>query len=140
MAAFGDENVVRLDIAMDDAFGMGGIKGVCDFDGQREHSFLIQGLTGNAVPQCYTIEELHGDKVRLLLVVDLVDGADIRMVKGGGGLSFSLEPAQGLRILGHAVRQELQRDKASKLEILGFVDNSHSPAAESLYDAVVRDG
>ena len=36
--------------------------------------------------------------------------------------------------------QEFQRDKAMKLHILGFVDNTHPPAAQFLDDAVVRDG
>ncbi len=34
----GDENVLRLNVAMDDTLAMGGIQRVCDLDGKGEQS------------------------------------------------------------------------------------------------------
>jgi hypothetical protein len=45
-----------------------------------------------------------------------------------------------LSILGNILRQELQGDKAVQLEILSFVDDTHTAAAKFFDDAVVRDG
>jgi hypothetical protein len=42
--------------------------------------------------------------------------------------------------LRHIVRQELERDEASEIGVLGFVDNAHPAAAQLLDEAVVRDG
>ena len=39
VAALGDEYIRGLDVAVDDAFGVGGIERVGDFDGQREQPF-----------------------------------------------------------------------------------------------------
>ena len=39
VAAFGDENVGGLDVAMDDVFLMGGVEGVGNFDGEGDEHF-----------------------------------------------------------------------------------------------------
>ena len=49
VAAGGDENVRGLDVPMDDSFGMGGVKGVGDFYGQRKNFFVIYGAARDAV-------------------------------------------------------------------------------------------
>ncbi len=50
------------------------------------------------------------------------------------------EAAEGLRVFGYIVRQELQRRKAAEFHILGLINHTHSAPAEFLDDAVVRDG
>ncbi len=39
VAALGDKNVCRLNVAMDNAFGMGGVEGFGDFDAKGQYSF-----------------------------------------------------------------------------------------------------
>ena len=90
--------------------------------------------------QRQAIKKLHGDERLLMLVINLVNGADIGMVQGGCGLRFALESGQSLPILFNLVRQELQSDKAVQLYVLSLVDNAHPAAAQLLDDAVVRDG
>ena len=90
--------------------------------------------------QSLTVEELHGDEGFAMLVVDFVNRADVGMVQGGSGLRLALETGEGLRIFGNFVGQELERDKAMQLDVLGFVDHAHAAAAEFLDDAVVRNG
>ena len=90
--------------------------------------------------QRHAIEKLHGDEGLPVLLADFVDGADVGMVQGGCGLGFALKTGEGLRILGNFFGQELQRDKAAQLYVLGLVDDTHAAAAEFLDDAVVRDG
>ena len=62
------------------------------------------------------------------------------MVQRRRSSRFTAEAFQGLRIFRHVLRQELQRDKAAKFDVLGLVDHTHPAAAELLDDAVVRDG
>ncbi len=40
MSARGDEDVCRLDVAMDNSFAMGPIKSVCDLNCQTEQGFI----------------------------------------------------------------------------------------------------
>ena len=79
-------------------------------------------------------------KVLSVLVVDLVDGADVGMVQGRSSLGFALEAVQSLRILGQFIRQELEGDKAAEFYIFGLVDDAHPATAEFFDNAVVRDG
>jgi hypothetical protein len=62
------------------------------------------------------------------------------MVQGGGRLRLALEAGQSLRISGHFVRQELQRDEAVKASVFGFVHDTHAAPAKFFENAVVRNG
>jgi hypothetical protein len=88
----------------------------------------------------HRVQKLHGDKRIAMLVVNFVDGADIRMVQCRGGLRFALKASEGLHIFGNVVRQELKGHKAVQLYVLGLIDHTHTTAAQFLDDAVVRDG
>jgi len=46
---------------------------------------------------------------------------------------------QCLRVPRKIVGQEFEGDEAAEVHILGFIDHTHSPTAESFDDAVVRD-
>jgi hypothetical protein len=45
-----------------------------------------------------------------MLLVNFVDGADVRMIQSGSGLRFSLEAGKRLRILGNLL-QVVRRDE-----------------------------
>ena len=74
------------------------------------------------------------------MIADLVDGADVGMVQRRGGLRLALKSFEGLRVLRDFLGQELQRDEAVQVGVLGLVHHAHSTAAQLLDDAVVRDG
>ncbi len=59
--ASGHENIRRLDVAMDDAFGMRRIQRIGDLDGQRQQRFLSSGAR-DAVLQGHALQKLHGDE------------------------------------------------------------------------------
>src|SRR3981189_2316039 len=87
-----------------------------------------------------SIQVLHRDEGLAVLLVNLVDRADVWMVQRGRGLRFALEAGQSLRVLGGFVRQELEGYKAMEFRIFRFVHHTHPTAAQLLHDAVVRDG
>jgi hypothetical protein len=90
------------------------------------------------VLQRHPVQKLHGDEGLSVLVVDLINRADVGMVQCRRGLSFPLKAGQGLRIFGNLVRQELQGDEAVQLYVLGLVDHTHPAAAKFVDDAIVR--
>jgi hypothetical protein len=75
-----------------------------------------------------------------VLIVNLVDRADIRMIQRRRSLRFALEAGERLLIFSNFVRKELQGHKAMQLHVLGFVDDTHPPAAEFFDDVIVGDG
>ena len=66
-----------------------------------------------------------------------MDCADIRVVQGGRSFGFSLETAEGLRIVGELFRKELQGDVATELEVFGLIHNAHATAADLAEYAVM---
>jgi len=57
-----DEDVGGLDIPVDDAGRMRGIKGVCDLDTKIKHRFDLQRLTSNPVAKSLPFQQFHGDE------------------------------------------------------------------------------
>ena len=49
MPALGDENIRGLDVAVNDVFGVRGVEGVGDFDGESEQFLDFHGAAVNAV-------------------------------------------------------------------------------------------
>ncbi len=74
------------------------------------------------------------------MLADVVNGADVGVVEGGGSPGLAPEPFQGLVGLEPPLGQELQRDLAVQVCVLGLVDDGHAAAAQLLAHAVVRDG
>ena len=140
VSAFGHEDVCRLDVAVDDAGGVSGIERVGDIDRLATAQSQSPEAFRDAVFQCQAIQKLHGDESLSMLVINLVDGADVGMVQRRRGLSFALEAGQRLGIFRNFVRKELQGDEAVQLYVLGLINHTHTAPAEFFDDAVVRDG
>ena len=140
VAALGDKDVGGLDVAVNDAFGVGRVEGVGNLDGQRQNSSVS---SGRPAMRCFSVTPSRNSmamKAWPSLLADFVDGADVGMVQCGGGLGFALKTAESLGVLGYFVGQKLESDEAAEFGVLGLVDHTHPAAAELLDDAVVRDG
>ena len=132
-------DVLGLDVAVHDPGGMG--------RGQRPghladegHQLRQGGTPGGERPQRLPLDQLHDEEGLALVLVDVVDRADVGVVQGGGGAGLAPEPLQALGILGILLGQELQGDAAAEAGVLGLVDDPHAAAAQWLQDAVVGDG
>ena len=91
VAALGDENVCRLDIAVDDAFGMGRIESIGNLDSQRGNRVRIHRTIANMMLQRRAIEILHDDERFAILLINLMDGADVWVIECGCGSGFPLK-------------------------------------------------
>ena len=106
VAALGEKNVGGLDVAMNDAFFVRGVESVGNFDtdfggfGDGEWASrqkLVEGLA---------FEKFHGDVGAAVLLLDGVNGADSRMIHGGGGTRFAKEALGGVGIAHGGFEQE----------------------------------
>ena len=88
----------------------------------------------------FAFQQLHGDERNVFEGINLVDGADVRMVERGGGTRLALKALNRLGIAGKAFRKEFQGHESAQLGVLRLVDHSHAAAAEFFHDPVVRDG
>src|SRR5580658_4015811 len=144
LVAVGHENVGRLDVAVDDSLGVGSVESVGDLCAEIEQLLKIHRLVGGlAVDTAFerlAFQQLHGDEVTSAVLADLVDGADIRVIQSGGGARLALKTVERQRILFCLGRQELERDVAAQVDVLGLIDNTHPAAAQLRDDTVVGDG
>src|SRR5258708_26976226 len=95
LVAAGHENVSGLDVAVDDAFGMGGVKRVGDLRAEIEQLVKLHGLAvGLAVDtalECLAFQQLHGDEVASPVFAHLVNRADVGVVQSNDSASFALK-------------------------------------------------
>src|SRR5260370_36489019 len=103
MCARGGKGFRGLGVAVDDDFSVGCIERVGNLDGKRQNQLGFQRSASNAILQRQPIQKLHRDEQLLATLADVVNGADVGMVKRGGGTSFTSETFQCLRVLGHVV-------------------------------------
>ncbi len=99
MAARGDKNICGFDVAMNDAFGVCGIEGVGDFDGEGDESLGVERAAGDFVFESCAFQALHGDEGAALMFADVVDGANVGMIQGRSRLRFAAETTESLRVL-----------------------------------------
>src|ERR1700674_2615541 len=143
MALGCDKDVGRLDIAVHDTLGVGGIQSVRNLDSERDHGLDVQRFSCDSVLQRHTLQKLHRD-VGLLTsrsirnLADVIDGADIWMIESGSGSSFAAETLECLRVLRNVLRKKLKRNETPELSIFRFINNTHATTAQLLDDAITR--
>ncbi len=99
VAARRDEDVGGLDVAVDNPDGVCGIKGVGDFDAERQQGLHVEtAITGNSLLQRGALQILHGDEGAAVLFSDVMNRADVGMIQGRGGPGLALKTVQRLRV------------------------------------------
>ena len=91
VAALGDENICRLNIAMHNAFAMRSIERLRNFDPQTQHGFEFQRTPGDQVLESDAIQVLHHYVGFAVLLAYVMDRTNVGMVQGGSRLGFAAE-------------------------------------------------
>ena len=71
-------------------------------------------------------------------LVDIVDGANIRVIEGRCGARFALKAVQRLAVSGHFGGKKFQGHVTAEAGVFGLVDHAHSASAQSFKDSIVR--
>jgi len=106
---------------------MSRVESVGDLDAQIEHPVDLQRLATNAVLQRHAFQILHRYKWLTILLPDFVDSADVRYGSEQTQHVLRGESVPKPLVLGQVVWKKLQGDEAPKLDVLGFVNNTHPP-------------
>ena len=69
-----------------------------------------------------------------------MDGADVRVVEGGGGARLAQEPLERSGVGRRLRRKELQGDVAAEHGVLGTIDHTHPAAAQAFHHAIMSYG
>ena len=85
------------------------------------------------------LHQLHDQEVAVGIVLDLVDGGDVRVIETRPGpVPHGQKRAIRSRILGEELGQDLDRHIAAELGVLGPIDLAHTALAELVGDLEVR--
>ncbi len=135
----GNEDVRRLDVAVNDALAVCGVQGVGNLDAELDYAFQFHGPVGDAMLERHPLQVLHGNESFAILFPDVVDRANVGMVQRRCSLGLALETCECLSLSGHLVGQELQRNETVEAGVFGFVDHTHAAATQLIQDGVMRD-
>src|SRR5579864_2377459 len=139
VTALGHKDVGRLDIAVDDACRMSCIQGIRNFDSQFQHVLNIQWLTGNQVLERLALQVLHRNEGLPFIVSNLIDSADVGMVKSRGSPRLALETLKRLSLSCEFLGQELQRHVPAEFEVLSLIHHTHAATTEFPQNPIMRD-
>ena len=137
-AGIGDHYVAGLQIAMNNAGGVGGAESVGHLHAIFQGLRGPQAAFGDQIDQGFTGDELHHHVVALGFVYDVVDGDDVGMVQTGGCLRFLNKPAAAFRITRVGAREHLHRDEPVQTRVVSFVNIAHAARAQFLQKLIMR--
>ena len=127
-----EDDVLRLDVAMDQVGRGGELQPVRDVHADLHNHRLVKGgWRGYHVVEMAAADELHDDVGLALLLAEGIDLRDVRMVELGGGLGFAAERLEELRFLAKASKHDLDRHDARQSLVVGAVHAAHAPGSEA---------
>ena len=86
--------------------------------------------------QVLTVDELHDDERAVLVLAEVVDRDDVGVVERGGGQGLLAEAGAEVRIATVLGAEDLDRDVAIELGVVGAVDAGHAPLPEELHQSI----
>ena len=127
-----DEEVLRLDVAMDDALLVRGGQTACDLHGVVQRLARRQSGAAQDRAKRRPLQQLRDQVGGPVLGADVVDGEHVGVIQGAGGAGFLREAAQALFVPGERRRQHLERDLAAQSRVARAVDLAHASRAEGV--------
>src|SRR5262249_51876773 len=89
-----NKNVRWLYIAMNDPSLMRRVQCIGDLYRQLKEPLRRQGAFIRNILQSLPLQKLHGNEGMALILIDAINGANMRMIQGRGSLGLALEPGE----------------------------------------------
>jgi hypothetical protein len=107
LPAFGDEDVRRLEVAMEDVCRVGCAERIRELYAEFQQQFCLQGAFAKQVLQSFSLKKFHRDERPPFELVDVVNRADVRVIQRGSSLGFFAEAFERRYICRKILCQEL---------------------------------
>ncbi len=115
---------------------MGFIERAGDLHADLEDLIEGQAPALQPVGERFAFEVFHHQVMGAVLMADVVQGADIRIVQTGDGARLNLEPLATFGAARQLCGQDLDSDGAVQAGIAGAVDFAHTAGADGRKDLV----
>ena len=139
MAVDRQHQVLRLEIPVDDALGMGGGEPIRH--GRRQLRCLApgHGAGGHPPPQCLPLHQFHHQVGATLVFAGIEDLHHVGMGQGGQSVGLLLEAFQFRRLADEGFRKDLDRHLTAQFGIPGPKHLAHAARTEGTHDLVGTD-
>ena len=136
-AVAADEDVRRLDVAVDDAAVVGDLEGAGDVGGDAGGLARGEGpVLAQDRGEVLALDELHDDVRARRVFAEVEHGDDVRVAERRRGPRLVAEAREEVGVLAELGPQELDRHVALELRVARPVDRGHAALAEQLEQAV----
>ncbi len=134
-----DEDVRRLQVAVEDASQVGVLDGLGGLDHQGGCGTGPFAERFELIGEVAPLDELHAEIALAVVLAHLVDRHDAGVVEQGDRLGLVLEPEQVGVIGQHAGLDHLECDGPVEVDLPSLVDDAHAAAAQLLEELVVAE-
>src|SRR5438876_4344705 len=83
------KDIRRLNVTVDDTLGVRSVESIGDLNSKWEHRLQFHWTVADHVLERCAIQEFHGDERLSILLTDVVNGANVRMIQRGCGASLT---------------------------------------------------
>jgi hypothetical protein len=139
-AMLSQEDVRGLQIAVQQAPGVHGRERVQDRARDRGGFREAHRPADEARGQRFPVEQLHDDEVQAVLLADVVDDADVRVVERGDRACLALQPGASLGIVRDESRQYLDRHVTAEAAVVRTIHLAHAPGPERADNGIRAEG
>ena len=137
-ARFVDEQVLRLDVAMDDAVIVGALQRLADGRHDAERLLRREAFGLQELAQIHAIDELHEQKVEAARLPEVMHADDVRVIQRGERMGLLFKPCRKLRIIRPLRCEQFQRDEAVQRFLPRLVNHAHAATTEAFEDLELR--
>ena len=135
----GDQSVTRLDVAVDEAAGVGGVEGGGDLvDDRRRAGGLERSLAQDQRVEIGALDEAHRQVELTVLLAGVIDRDHVGVIDRGRRPRLLLEALAEALVPGEVGGDQLQRDLPAEVDLDRPVDDAHPAATDLLDHAVTR--
>ena len=139
VAALRQQDVARLDVAMEDARLVGRGERIRNPHEQLDDLTPCPDPADRPLRQRAASRQLGDQVLATVEIAGVVDDEDMRMAEGGGRLGFALETLPGSGVC-HVVREELHCHRPIEPGVERAIDHAHAALTEYRLQTVRADG
>ena len=138
-AAFIQEYVFRLDVAVDNALVVSKLQRVAEVRDDSQRFFRSDAAGGDGVSECDPVNEFHHEVKQFIDLSEVVAGDDVRVVELCQRPDFSQETVTKTGVALNFLRQNLDGHEAAEVRLTGFVNSTHSSPIDQFKNFQIRE-